>query len=153
VIIIGLGSPFGDDQVGWRVAEALEEVCDGACARVLCLDRPGPALLNAIDGRTEVILVDGAATGCPPGTVHHLAVEDILTAPQVASSHGLGLAYALRLGRALGILPTRLTLFLVSIDPTRADQPGADLSPSVKAAVEPLAAQIRRRCTAATADT
>lgn len=144
--VVGLGSPFGDDQVGWRVADALERGPDRACVWVLRLDRPGPALLDAIAGRAEAILVDAAATGSSPGTVHRLDTEDILTAPPVASSHGLGLAHALRLGRALGILPPRLTLFLVSIDPHLAEEPDTRLSPSVQAAVEPLVARIRRLC-------
>jgi hydrogenase maturation protease len=128
------------------VADALERGPDRACVKVLRLDRPGPALLDAIAGRAEAILVDAAVTDCSPGTVHRVDAEDILTAPSVASSHGLGLAHALKLGRALGILPPRLTLFLVSIDPPLAEEPDIGLSPSVQAAVEPLATRIRRLC-------
>ena len=147
MILVGLGSPFGDDQVGWRVAQALEDMLQGSAdaepVRVLCLDRPGPALLDAIAGRDEAILVDATADGSPPGTVHQVAAETVMAEPRSSSSHGLGPGHALQLGHALGILPPRLSIYLVSIDPSHTGHPdGADLTPPVAAAVLPLAQEI-----------
>jgi hydrogenase maturation protease len=149
VILVGLGSPFGDDRVGWVVARAVEDgVLGGADAhqvQVICLGHPGPALLDAIAGQDEAILVDAVVTaGPPPGTVHRLTGKDLMAAPEPASSHGLGLGHALQLGRALAILPPRLSVYLVSIDPDQTRHPDADLTPPVAAAVLPLAREILR---------
>jgi len=149
VTIIGLGSPFGDDRVGWRVAEALGTCLPAEQARILSLDRPGPALLEALAGRSEVILIDAAATGTPPGTLHRLADVAMADTLESVSSHDLGPLQTLRLGRALGMLPPRLELYVISIDPARARDPSADLSAPVAAAVGPLADVICRRLKAA----
>jgi hydrogenase maturation protease len=150
VTIIGIGSPFGDDRVGWSVADALAERLSASEARVLKLDRPGTALLDEVAGRHRAVLVDAAATGAAAGTLHCIALED-LPATSAGSSHGLGLADALQLGRSLGVLPAHLCLYLVSIDPDNARLPGADLTPAVAAAVEPLAAAICKRLVACAA--
>ena len=148
--IIGLGSPFGDDRVGWRVAETLAAKLPTDQARVIRLDRPGPALLDELAGRARVILIDAAATGEPPGTLSCMA--DAASAPAMdrVSSHGLGLIQTLQLGRALDLLPPQLDLFLISIDPARTRDPDADLSDPVAAAVAPLAEAICRRVEAST---
>lgn len=146
--MVGLGSPFGDDQVGWWVARVLDDTVKGSAdaerVQALCLDRPGPALLDAIAGSAEAILVDGVADGSPPGTVHRAAAEEVMAFPRAASSHGLGPGHALLLGRALGILPPRLTVYLVSIDPDQARHSEIGLTSSVAAAVVPLAQEILR---------
>lgn len=148
MILVGLGSPFGDDQVGWRVALALEDMLRGGAdpqpVQILCLDRPGPALLNAIAGRDAAILVDATADGSPPGMVHHPAAEAVMDNPRSASSHELGPGHALQLGHALGILPPRVSIYLVSIDPSHTRHPNTDLTASVAAAVLPLAQEILR---------
>lgn len=144
--IIGLGSPFGDDRVGWRVAEALAALLSPAQARLLSLDRPGPALLEELAGRARVILIDAAATDAPAGTLYRLDDPATVSAAETVSSHGLGLAQTLELGRALDMLPPQLELYLIGIDPACTRDPNADLSAPVAAAVEPLADAICRRC-------
>jgi len=146
VTIIGLGSPFGDDRVGWRVAEALAAILSPAQARILSLDRPGPALLEELAGEAPVILIDAAATDDPAGTPYRLDDSAGASAAETVSSHGLGLAQTLQLGRALGLLPPQLDLYLISIDPASTPDPTADLSAPVAAAVGPLADAICRRC-------
>jgi hydrogenase maturation protease len=145
VTIIGLGSPFGDDRVGWRVAEALGPCLSAKQASILSLDRPGPALLEALAGRSEVILIDAAATGTAPGTLYRLGDVAMAGTLESVSSHDLGPLQILRLGRALGMLPPRLDLYVISIDPAYAHDTAAGLSPTVAAAVWPLADAICRR--------
>jgi hydrogenase maturation protease len=142
VTVIGLGSPFGDDRAGWRVAELLEDRIPASCARILRLDRPGPALLDEIAGGAEAILVDAGITGQRPGKIHRFAVADFIATPLARSSHAVGLADTLTLGKALGILPSVLRLYLVSIDADEADRPEGALTPPVEAAVRSLACEI-----------
>jgi hydrogenase maturation protease len=138
VTIIGLGSPWGDDRVGWCVADALSERLGPARARILKLDRPGTGLLDRIAGRHRVLLVDAAVTGAAPGSLHVLPLTELASGSSTASSHGFGLADALRLGRNLGMLPPELDIYIVSIDSAQTQQSGRDLTPAVAAAVGPL---------------
>jgi hydrogenase maturation protease len=146
--VIGIGSPRGDDRVGWCVADALARQPRAADARILKLDRPGAALLDALAGRRRVVIVDAAATGAAPGTLYRVSLPDLAEIPAAASSHGFGLAQALELGRGLGVLPPELYLYLVGIDPRRTVGIGQALSPAVAAAVGRLTAAICRRLVA-----
>ena len=101
-VVVGVGSPFGGDRAGWAVVARLGEL-DGV--RVEALDRPGPGLLNVLEGATAAVIVDAVRSDAVPGTLHRLTRLDQLPAASPASSHGLGLAEALALGERLGQLP------------------------------------------------
>jgi hydrogenase maturation protease len=134
VTVVGLGSPFGDDRLGWCVAEKLAARVPPNVARILLRDRPGPALLDEIAGRRASILIDAADTGASPGTISCLSAADVGSYRGACSSHDLRLGESLALGQALGILPPLLHLYLVAIDPSQAVEPDAPLTPPVAAA-------------------
>jgi len=137
-LILGIGSPFGDDRAGWAVAEALRasawfrSLAPGSVG-VACLDRPGAGLLAALEGVTHAVLIDAMRSGAPPGRVRVLAVEALVgSTAGLVSSHGFGLAGALKLAKAMGLLPPRLTI--LAIEAGAGD--GLDaLSAEVRAAV------------------
>lgn len=114
--IIGIGSPFGFDQLGWLVIERLRS--DGARrlfgvddGQLLALDRPGTALLAAIRDSRAAILVDAIQDErLRRGTVVCVDGHQLQPGGRCASSHGLGLAEALALGRVLDELPAQLTV-------------------------------------------
>lgn len=141
--VLGIGSPLGDDRVGWAVIDALR--ASGALARAhasaTCHDRPGLRLVEALAGAEHAILVDAMRTGAPPGSIRRLAAEHLTVASGLLSAHGFGVAEALALARALGTLPRRLTVIGIEIAGL---QPGADLSAPVRGAVAAAAAQIER---------
>jgi len=94
-----------------------------------------------------VIVVDATCSGAPPGTVRRFdaAREPLPAAPPGASTHGLGLAEAVGLARALGRLPARLVL--VGIE--GADfSPGTGLTPAVAAGVAAAARRVREEIAA-----
>jgi len=146
VVVIALGARHrGDDAIGPMVAAALRaehppcrivEGCDDTLS-----------LLNAWDTAALAIVVDAAVSGAVPGTLHRL---DDDTAPEVkelarCSSHGLGLAEALQLGRVLGRLPARLLVFAIE---AQSFDIGAGLSPEVAATVPALVHEIGREVAA-----
>ncbi|MEJ2344254.1 MAG: hydrogenase maturation protease [Gammaproteobacteria bacterium] len=114
--IVGIGSPFGFDQLGWLVIERIRG--DGARrlfglgdAELSALDRPGAGLLAAIGDSHAAILVDAIEDDAlRRGTVVCLDGHRLQHGSGHASSHGLGLAEALALGRALDGLPARLAV-------------------------------------------
>jgi hydrogenase maturation protease len=126
-LIAGLGSPHGDDRLGWCVvAELLPRLPVGVTARKV---GGGLELLECLEGRDSVIVIDASAPAGRPGTIRAFDWPDgDLEAPAFLSSHGVGLAEALRLAEALGRLPRRLRIVAVEASDLA---PGAPLSDAV----------------------
>ena len=125
-LLIGVGNAWrGDDAAGLVLARRL-----GGLAH----EGDGLALVDAWAGARHVVVVDAAASGAPPGTVHRFDASAPLPARALRSStHALGLAEAVELARALGRLPERLEVYAIE----GADfAVGAGLTPAVAAAVE-----------------
>lgn len=136
VHLIGVGTGHGDDAAGLAVAEALAALPLPPGVAVHRCARPLPDLLDALEGADAAVIVDAARTGAVPGRVRRIPREDLARLPS-ASSHGLGLAQALRLAEALGRAPARVELLAVEI---AAPETGRSLSPRVRRAV-PRAAE------------
>ena len=117
--IIGVGSPFGDDQAGWLVARALQ--CTDLIAGLPCsasiieLDRPGVRLLHHFQNAHTVVLIDAICSGAPVGTIHQIVDSSGIEHGTGVSSHGLGVASALALARELGSLPSNLIVYGIAI--------------------------------------
>jgi len=112
--ILGIGSPLGADRAGWAVAEAVvERLGEGATCE--CLDRPGAGLVERLEEANDLILIDAMRAGLDAGEVRELAREEMLTGGPLLSSHGLGVAQALELARALGVVPEGLRVFGVEV--------------------------------------
>ncbi|WP_459867259.1 hydrogenase maturation protease [Endothiovibrio diazotrophicus] len=148
-LVLGVGSPFGDDRLGWVLVERLR--ASGFPARVPevrfeTADRPGALLLAALEGVEEAILVDAVEGGLAPGEIVRLegtAVEG--RAESLFSSHGLGVGPALQLGRALGQLPPRLILYGIQLSTVPfAETVDAPLSVAVADAIDLLLPMIER---------
>jgi hydrogenase maturation protease len=148
VAVLGLGSPFGDDRVGWEVAQGLGRIPwaehgPDSVVTVDCLDRPGAGLLERFRDADCVILIDAMRSGAPAGTLRRMHPDEILADADSPSSHGFGLAQTLALGRALGELPSNLVLFGIEADAFD----GPRISPALEAAmpglVERMAGHVR----------
>jgi len=139
--VLGIGSPYGDDQVGWRVAEKLEEAFSSSDVSIHVLDRPGPSLLHYLDGAYGAILVDALHASYAPGTIVSLTRRRLLREANQWSSHLLGVPEALALGEALDLLPENLVL--LGIQSGNVDLQGNPLSPALDAALPEAVARIR----------
>jgi hydrogenase maturation protease len=129
-VVIGIGNPFrNDDGIGPAVAAQIEEQrLPGV--RVVMSDGEPAGLLEAWAGAGLTVVVDA---------IHRLTVSQLEADGTAASSHGLGMPDALRLGRALGQLPRRMVILAVEAADTGAgnelSQPVATALPEVVAAV------------------
>ncbi len=143
VRIAAVGSPFGDDRLGWIAAGRLRRsaalvALPAGVVSIAELDRPGADLLRDLEGLSALYVIDAMRTGGPPGTLHTLHAE-AATVPQGAlSSHGLGVAAALALGEAMACLPPRVIVFGLEITSTS----GTGLAPEVEAALPGLVAAV-----------
>lgn len=145
IVVIAIGNRMrGDDAIGPTAADRLREdttgVADG-CAIVEGRD-DAMALVSAWENTALAIVIDAAVSGAAPGTIRRLEAGDRALPKEWArcSSHGLGLAEAVELGRALGRLPHRLVVFAVEAKSLEA---GTPLSHEVAGAVDELARQVR----------
>jgi len=147
--IIGVGSPFGDDRLGWVAVEALQcsttlAAAGGGCISFVVLDHPGALLMAHWHNADYVIVVDAVRSDAPPGTCHRLQPAE-WTALASVSSHGFGLASALALARALGDLPPHLVLYGMEIDPSST---GFSLSEPVRHSLPGMIREIEREACA-----
>lgn len=128
VKVLCVGSPFGGDQLGqWAYARLRGRLPD---TNLHYLDRPGAGLLAALRGARKVVLVDAVKTGGAMGSLHRVEGENIYRQLQRhTSTHGFGLADALRLAARLGELPPQVVLH------------GMELG-TAEAALEPLIAAV-----------
>ncbi len=100
--VIALGSPHGgDDEVALTLAGRLADTG----VELVLAGRPGAGLLELLDVRGPVVLLDVVRSGAAIGTIHELSLSELATralALEQVSSHGFGPAEALRLAVALG---------------------------------------------------
>ncbi len=139
-LVIGLGHPDrGDDAVGTVVAERLSERTL-AGVTVLALGETAH-LLDVIDRGDDVVIVDAALSGAPPGTIHYFDANAGPLPPAMfaVSTHAMGLAGAMELARTLGQLPKRCIVYAIEGASFDLGQP---LSPKVAAAIDDVIAQV-----------
>lgn len=150
-LVIGLGTEGrGDDAVGPLVARG---VAGAALPHVDVVEHEDPTdLVLAWAGHPWAIVADAVVSGAPAGTVlvAELAGQEP-PGPDAArlglgGTHAFGLADAVRLARALGRLPRRVTLVGVEIADVTA---GETLSPAVARAVPEAVDRVRRLVAAA----
>ncbi|MEW6612442.1 MAG: hydrogenase maturation protease [Pseudomonadota bacterium] len=136
VRVLGIGSPWGDDRIGWLAAEALRPMVTDAAVEIRVLDRPGATLVAHLGDAEAVLLLDAVQGGGTPGRLHRVAGPAIAACARAPlATHGFGVAEALALAAALGHLPRRLCLLGVEI---AASQPAAAPSAPVLAALPAL---------------
>ncbi len=137
-LVIGIGNPArGDDAAGLRVVEAL-----GLSDTVLEHDGEPASLIALWEDHDEVVLIDAVTSGADRGTVIEIdAAFSMLPAGMCHSTHALGPAEAVELARALGKLPSRITI--LGIEGANYSF-GAGLSSEVERAVDQVVRRVRR---------
>lgn len=113
VLVIGVGNEFRrDDAAGLAAARRLAEHAPPG-VRVLELSGEATGLLDAWQRAGKVIVVDAVSSGAPPGTVHCIepGQPGQLEKLKALSTHGLGLAEAVELARAMNRLPAGLVIY------------------------------------------
>lgn len=118
--VLGIGSPFGDDRVGWQVIKLLEQNASiknyiPNSLHLECHDRPGTNLFALTQSASKIILIDAVKTGAAIGTCHQFQQKEIEQLYPSISTHGIGIGYALKLGFELQLLPEDITLYGIEI--------------------------------------
>ena len=148
-IVLGIGNPNrGDDAAGLMAARLLRGMlpagtadCNGML-EVIEHDGEAASLLARLDGVRRAFLIDACVSAGPHGTMQRFDVShDPLPRGRFGlSTHSLGLADVIELGRALGQLPSYCIVYAIE---GSLFQEGAPLSPEVAAAVGDVVSRLR----------
>lgn len=143
--VAGIGSPHGDDQVGWLVVESLAGL---RLPGVVCARRADPLELLDDVGRCDLLLVvDAVQSGRVPGSLVLLAWPDAsVELSRGRSTHGFGLGEVLTLAGSLGRRLPRVVLAGVEAG---AAGPCQGLSQAVAAALPGIVEELAVWLTAA----
>ena len=147
-VVVAVGNEYrGDDGFALAVAERLRALAPEG-TRIVSSEQEPSRLLDAWEGASAAFVVDAAASGAEPGTVHRF---DASSAPVPAgicrsSTHAFGIGEAVELARALGTLPPLVVVYGVEGADFAA---GRGLSPLVERAVERVATLVTCELSAA----
>jgi hydrogenase maturation protease len=121
-LFVGIGSPHGDDRVGWEIVERLTRSAKLSREFGFRRARVPTDLLDWLDGVARLHLCDACQTSNPPGTLHCWKWEGSTLIgsqrPPVfcrrlrsAGSHAWGLFDVLSLAERLKRLPEQVTIW------------------------------------------
>lgn len=146
LLVIGLGNPIlGDDGVGWRIAETVQnhpDLPDGVEIDFLAVG--GISLMERLIGYDRAILIDAIVTHQHEiGTVLSLNLDELPDRDigHLGSPHDTTIQDALKMGRSLGAnLPSSIDL--VVVESQNIFDFSEELSPAVSAAVPQATQQV-----------
>jgi len=136
---------MGDDAAGPIVLDRLAGRLPDTVALV---ESVGDAthLLETWRDTDLAIVVDAVVSGDVPGTIYRIdGIQGFPAAWRSASTHLVGLAEAIDLGGAVGVLPNEMVVYGIEIDRVG---PGIELGADIEAAVEAVADRIVGICAA-----
>ena len=112
---------MGDEGVGVRVAQRLEQVGLPSHVDVLDGGTGGFHLLGDIAAHDPVVMIDATMDGRPAGTVSVIEPRYPSDFPRTLTAHDIGLRDLIETATLLGQLP-RMRLITISIDDMQAMQ-------------------------------
>jgi hydrogenase maturation protease len=145
-LIVGIGSPFGDDAVGWEIADALLK--EDVRPKIKIKKAASPIhLLDWLENVERLILCDA----CHDGDVIGLARRNVWPDPQLmqltwTGTHDFSLIATIRLAEKLKRLPPNVVFWTVTANAAMSVDA---MSPEVVATVPKIARSIMNELTSA----
>jgi hydrogenase maturation protease len=139
VLILGIGNILlSDEGVGVHAIRLLAERKLPPGIDILDGGTSGADLVDHLDGRTKIVVIDAALGDGAPGTVYRCEGDELVEQTSTLSLHEFGLVESLRLAKQLGCSPG--AVIILGIQPATMEV-GMNLSPIV-AAVLPSVIQL-----------
>jgi len=118
-IIIGIGSPHENDDIGWRMIDRLSQDKSIALHKkkglhLLKLDRPGAGLAATIAAYDHVIMVDAIRPDETTPSFICIEAGQLISESSQVSSHKAGLSESITLLKSLHMLPKQLVIIGIS---------------------------------------
>ncbi len=140
-LVVGIGSPHGDDQAGWLVASELQRRLVSPSETLACRLAKSPSdLLDWLEDVTHLIVCDSYDSPTELGELRlwHWPADRLLRT-RSSSSHQLGLLNVLDLATNIGRLPSRVEIWAIG---GGRFSPETEPSPLVREACQRLAFQL-----------
>lgn len=134
--VLGCGNTLvGDDGVGIRAIERLQEMRLPPNVEVIDAGVGGMAILSWIEDADKVVIVDAVQTGNePPGTVYKFTDKELPPSDMfMLSLHDLNLVDTLNVGRVVQKMPEEIVI--IGVEVKRVAEFTKDLTPEVEAAI------------------
>lgn len=126
-LIAGIGSPHGDDQVGWEIAKRIQKK-DNDLTNIR-LARTPDDILDWMDGFKQLVICDACQGAGNVGSIHHWKWPlDQLESIRWSGTHHVSLPAVLGLAQQLDRLPATVHIWGVEIKNT---PPGQAISEPV----------------------
>ncbi|MEN3039158.1 MAG: hydrogenase maturation protease [Candidatus Kryptonium sp.] len=113
-MIVGIGNVFrGDDSIGILIARFLRRYCFADSVKIIGFDLSFDDLIEIWDDFGIVILIDAIESADKAGTIYRFEpTSEVLPAEvRFFSTHTLGLAEYIQLGKAIKALPVKLIIY------------------------------------------
>ena len=135
ILVLGVGNLLlKDEGVGVHVARKLMEMDLPSHVEVLDGGTGGFDLLDEIEGRKKVIVVDTAQAGKPAGTMYRMTTEDIeQTEKARISLHDIDMTDLLKLADLFKI--EKPEIVIIGIEPKDMESASTELSPEIEAVI------------------
>ena len=138
-VVVGVGSPHGDDQIGWQVAQGVVQRLGLEEGQLHLLSRPVSQLWSLLHV-PRLLIIDACQAGLPAASLRRVTIEQLESQTTgLLSSHGLGVAELLRLANHMAMEVEQIHLYGVQLQQT---SPLAELSQSLKDALPHLVDQV-----------
>jgi len=104
----------------------------------------GFVLIDLLEGRERVLIIDTIQTGhAPPGTLHRFTSDVFVPARRLTSSHQINLPTAVELGRRFGLLmPT--VIDILAVEAADLETLSEELTPAIALSIEPAIEAVKR---------
>lgn len=138
ILVLGVGNILlTDEGVGVHVVRRLQEMELPSHVEVLDGGTSGFDLLDDIEGRKKVIVVDTVKGEKPPGTIYRMTTEDIEETPKSRLSlHDIDMTDLLKLADLFQI--AKPDVVIIGIEPKDMESASVELSPEIEARVPKL---------------
>lgn len=135
ILVLGVGNLLlKDEGVGVHVARRLQGIDLPAEVEVIDGGTGGLDLLDTIEGREKVIVIDAVRAGQPPGTIYRFSGEDIEEKKKSwLSLHDIDMTDLLKLADVLGVKRPEITV--LGIEAKDMESADLELSPEIEAKI------------------
>lgn len=140
ILFIG-NSLFKDDKIGLILGEKLKPILEDEGLQVEVIDRSGLSLIDYIEGREKVVIVDSIITSRHPvGEVVNVDLNDV-ERHSIWSPHYVGVPETLKLMEELG-MPTPRELYVIGIEVIDVYTVSEDISEELEKKIEEIASKV-----------
>ena len=117
-LLIGIGSPYGDDQLGWKIIEELEQQTSLHGQMTFYKSKgSGTDWYSLLAGHDRLVFFDAQISPNPVGSITPIELNELdqAIAKHSHSTHGVSLSESILLADSLGLLNMSVQIFGISV--------------------------------------